>query len=201
MSEENKQELAVNDEGLDNNTVVNWESKVKELEAQNARLLFESKKHKTRHDEVEQLRGEIELFKKQKLEESGSLEEKLQFKDDENRKLQESYEGLRKQTLRANVFNAISNVAKDARDVNDLINQPEFMNMIEVEEGSLEPTQESVVSFVNTLREKKDYMFAGKKLAPMGDANPTISKPVIKPLAQMSREELADIRRAKLKTI
>ena len=61
--------------------------------------------------------------------------------------------------------------------------------MIEVNEDTLEPVGESITKFVNSLKESKEYLFKGKKVASMADSKPSIDRPMTKTSKQMNADE------------
>ena len=61
--------------------------------------------------------------------------------------------------------------------------------MIEVNDETLMPTKESIDAFVNSLKEKKKYLFKGGKIATMVDEKPVTNNPIEKKFNQMSTAE------------
>lgn len=187
MSEE-KQEVANKDEGqgLDVNELV---ARINQLESTKERLLNESKQYKTRKSEVEELQAKLKEYENKKLEEEGNWQEMLRREQEEKSSLQAKLREQSNQILKGNIFNSVANVAKDAHDISDLLAQSEYAELIEVDEERLSPSKESVEKFVNSLREKKPYLFKNKKVAAMADAKPGTDKPVHKSMQNMTMEE------------
>ena len=167
-------------------------SKLEELTSQNERLLYESKKFKTRKSDVDELRAELESYKKKELEQKGDWQSRLEMERKQREELQAKLEARDKEVLKSNIFNAVSNYAKDAHDVNDLLAQRDYASMIEIDEEKLAPTKESIHKFVDSLKEEKKYLFKGHKVASMADTKPTMEKPVQKTIKQLSQKERED---------
>jgi len=186
MSEENQSEVTPATNVEDNSKL---QAQIEQLTATNERLLSESKTNRTKRTELEELQSQIDGFKNKELESKGNWQERLEGEQEKNRKLNDALIAKDNMILKGNIVNAVSKSAKDAWDVNDLLAQSEFAKMIEVNEETLQPIQESVDNFVNSLKEQKKYLFKGGKVAPMADAKPGVNTPKDKTLKQMSNEE------------
>ena len=187
MSEQSKLEVAPGENSPNDNSDLS--AQIEQLKATNERLLSESKSNKTKRSEVEELQAQIDSFKNKELEDKGNWQERLVSEQEKNQKLNDALVAKDNMILKGNIVNAVSKSAKDAWDVNDLLAQSEFAKMIEVNEETLQPIQESVDNFVNSLKEQKKYLFKGGKVAPMADAKPGVNAPKDKTLKQMSNEE------------
>lgn len=196
---ENQHEGVTNEaegQGLDVNELV---AQINQLKSTNERLLNESKQYKTRKSEVEELQSQLKEYETKKLEEQGNWQEMLKREQEEKSQLQARLQKQQNEILKGNVYNAVANVAKDAHDISDLLAQSEYANTIEVDEDSLKPSQESIDTFVNSLREKKPYLFRPQKVAPMADAKPSVQKEAPKKSAgNMNKNELADAMKQRL---
>lgn len=193
MSNEQMQEFAAttsNDENL--NDIDALKAQIEQLESTKQRLLAESTKYKTRKSEVDELRDQLSGYKARELEQKGEWQKRLELEQEERLKLQQELQAQRKKVLKANIVSEVANYAKDAYDVNDLLSQHDYANMIEVDEEEMMPRKESIHAFVDSLREKKKYLFKGAKVASMADTKPTIEKPKPKTFNQMSDAEKQD---------
>lgn len=144
-----------------------WEVKLKQMEATNARLLEESKKYKESWQKLEAERQEKE---KTELEQKGEYETLLQREREEKAKYQKNLEEMKLKTIASNTRASLANLAKDAKDIEDLLQLGNF-DLIRMDEDTLTPTEESVVSFVNDLRTRKPHLF-NRKISTMEDASP-----------------------------
>lgn len=197
MSEEN-QEVGEQANALDTNELM---AEIEKLKSTNERLLAESKNYKTRKSEVEEMAKKLEQYEQQKLEETGNYQEMLKREQEKRRELEQNLRAKDEKILKSNVFNYVSNYAKDAHDINDLLAQREYASMIEIDDDSLEPVAESVQKFVDSLRNDKKYLFKGHKVASMADSKPTADKPREKTLAQMSDSERRKILQDSLRNL
>lgn len=186
MSDQNHEgEITANANGNNDDLV----AMVEQLKSTNERLLAESQKMKTRKDDVDSMRDTLENYKRRELEEKGNYQEMLKLADEKSNKYKAQLQSYEDKLLRSNVYNAVATAAKDAYDVDDLLAQKSFANLIEIPEGDLEPTKESIQSFVNSLKEEKKYLFKGNTVKAMADNKPAIDKPINKTVAQMNEAE------------
>lgn len=189
MQEQTQHEGASNSENSEQVSEKDLLAQIEQLKSTNERLLQESSKYKTRKSEVDEIREQLESYKKKELEQKGNFQEMLKMEQEKRMQLQNELEQRDKKLLKSNIFNAVSNYAKDAYDVNDLLAQRDYASMIEIDEDNLEPVAASIQRFVDTLKEEKKYLFKGNKVASMADTKPAIDKPIAKNLAQMSDQE------------
>jgi len=189
MSDENHEgEITANanDEG-------NLVATIEQLKSTNERLLAESQRNKSQKNEFrsefETMRDQLENYKKRELEEKGNYQEMLQMEKEKSSTYKQQLQAYEDKLLRSNVMNAVSREAKNAYDVNDLLAQKDYAKMIEIPDGELEPTKESIHSFVNSLKEDKKYLFKGNTVKSMADTKPAIEKPTNKTVAQMNAAE------------
>ena len=174
---------------------------IEQLKSTNERLLVESQKMKTRKDDVDSMRDTLENYKRRELEEKGNYQEMLKLADEKTSKYKAQLQTYEDKLLRSNVYNAVASAAKDAYDVDDLLAQKSFASLIEIPEGDLEPTKESIQSFVNSLKEEKKYLFKGNTVKAMADTKPAIDKPINKTVAQMNAAERKDYMMQQLSSI
>lgn len=201
MSEE-KQEVAPIDEGQD--VAVDLEAKLKELESQNQRLLSESQKYKVRHEKLQELEGIVKTYQQKEeqiLQEEGKITELYKREKERNEELSNLLKSRDNLTLKLNLENSLRRASNEIIDVEDVMGQSLLKDIVEYDEETLKPTDESINTFLNSLKEKKPHLFASKVVKPMADAKPVIEKPVHKPLHQMSKAERAELRAAKLKSL
>lgn len=164
-------------------------AEIERLTSTNERLLDESQTNRTKRAELEELQAQVEAFKNEKLEATGNWQERLVAEQEKNIKLSNDLKAKDNMILKGNIVNAVSKAAKDAWDVNDLLAQSEFASMIEINDVTLQPVQESIDNFVSSLKEQKKYLFKGGKIPAMADAKPSINQPKEKTMKNMSEEE------------
>lgn len=173
-------------------------TEIERLKSTNERLLQESSKYKTRKEELNTYKEQLEEYKRKELEQKGNFQEMLEMERNKCMELEQVLENKNKNLMKSNIFNAVSNYAKDAHDVNDLLAQREYSNMIEVDEETLEPNMESIHKFVDSLKENKKYLFKGNKVASMADTKPSVERPTDKPISQMTEAEKRDYLKSQL---
>lgn len=189
MSEEIKQEVAESGEGQGHVDVNELVAEINKLRSTNERLLNESKQFKTKRSELEELQNKIQSYEQKKLEEEGNWQEMLKREREEKSNLELKLKKQSNDILKANIYNSVANVAKDAFDVGDLLAQSEYASVIEVDEDNLAPDVSTIEKFVSSLRENKPYLFKGRKVAAMADGKPSINKPMAKSFNEMSQKE------------
>jgi len=201
MSDENHEgEITANanDEG-------NLVATIEQLKSTNERLLAESQRNKSQKNEFrsefETMRDQLENYKKRELEEKGNYQEMLQMEKEKSSTYKQQLQAYEDKLLRSNVMNAVSREAKNAYDVNDLLAQKDYAKMIEIPDGELEPTKESIHSFVNSLKEDKKYLFKGNTVKSMADTKPAIEKTTNKTVAQMNAAERKEYMMQQLSSI
>lgn len=194
---QNEQEFAATSNEVETNEI-DWKAEAEKLKATNERLLHESTKYKTRKNELDEYRQQLEAYKKKELEQKGNYQEMLRMEQEKRLELENELKQRDQRLMKSNIFNAVANYAKDAYDVNDLLAQRDYAKMIEIDEETLEPTSQSIQSFVDSLKNDKKYLFKGNKIAAMADTKPAIDKPREKQLNQMTKDELADFMRNSL---
>lgn len=164
-------------------------AKIEQLQSTNERLLNESKTYKSKSQEYQELQQKLKSLEDEKLQKEGNWQEMIKRLQEEKSSVEQKLRQKDNEILKSNVYSTVANIAKDAHDIDDLLAQSEFSKMIEVDEESLKPVKESVDMFVGKLREVKPYLFKNKKVASMGDARPSIDKPIQKDVKQMNQDE------------
>ena len=167
-------------------------AEIEKLKSTNERLLAESNKYKTRKSEVEDIKQQLEDYKKKELESGGNWEEMLELERQKRAELQQELEMRDKKLMASNIYNAVSKHAKDAHSIDDLLEKKAYVNMLEIDEDSLSPTEESVKLFVDSLKKDKTYLFKGHEVPSMSDTKPTVEKPKPKSIKQLSQKERED---------
>lgn len=201
MSDEQTQEVAQETANAESSKDTNLVAEIEKLKSTNERLLAESNKYKTRKTELEEYKQKIDAYEQKKLEETGNWQEMLELERKKRSELEQSLKQRDNQILKSNVFNHVANYAKDAYDVNDLLAQRSYADMIEINEDSLEPTSESVQKFVDTLKADKKYLFKGHKVTSMADEKPSTSKPQTKKIESMTKDELIEFSKSNVSSL
>lgn len=143
---------------------------VQQLKSSNERLLGESKNWKSKYQEV---KGEVEKVEQHKLEEKKDWQGLLDLQKRKTEEIENKYGSLKKETMRRSLQLEVAKYAKDAHDVMDI-----YSNLPEDQVAYNEQTMsfEGVKDAVDSLREKKNYLFTRPDLPTMASSRPETQK-------------------------
>ena len=156
---------------------------IAKLKTTNERILMESKERKEKYQELKSARDTEE---KTKLEENENWKELLDKSTGEKGLLVEELKSMRVKTLKTALANEVQKHAKDAFNINDIVGNLDS-SLIKIDEENF--TFEGIADAVNSLRDKKYYLFDTGKKTSMVDGRPGMGKPKKKDLSEMSMEE------------
>lgn len=125
---------------------------IESLSSSKERILEESKDYKTKFNS---LRTEVEGAERLKLEDSENWKELLDIEKNKNFDAQEEMKTLKQRTVRSNINLAVSRLAPDAHDTEDLMKLLEFGDMQINEDLSVS----GLDNLVKGIRESKPWMF------------------------------------------
>jgi hypothetical protein len=164
--------------------------RLEELESTNKRLLEESKGYKKQATDY---KSKLELFEKKKVEESGDISAKLELELKEKEKLLSENKTLRAKTLKNNIRAAISNVAKDVYDMDDFLNQPKFVSILEdgIDGENLTVSEEAAKTYANAVLKEKPWMKRNSSQEEVDATRPNV-KETTKNVASKSYDELKE---------
>lgn len=134
------------------------DQRLKDLEASNQRLLSESKQWKEKYQTAAQQR---EAEERAKLEKEGDLKTVLQRVEAEKNDVLKQLNQTKGKVLRENIRTTLLKIAPDVYDVDDLVNQPQFKDILEsgVDKESLELSMEQAKVFAQKVKETKPHLF------------------------------------------
>jgi hypothetical protein len=140
------------------NQTADIDQRLKELEASNQRLLSESKQWKEKYQTAAQQR---EAEERAKLEKEGDLKSVLQRVEQEKDQALKELSQTRGKVLRENIRTTLLKIAPDVYDVDDLVNQPQFKDILEsgVDKDKLELSTEQAKVFAQKVKESKPHLF------------------------------------------
>lgn len=166
--------------------------RLEELEGTNKRLLEESKTAKQKAQEAQKA---LEDAEKERLEKSGDLKAQLERERKEKEKLMSDNKSLKGKTLRENLKSALKEHAKDAHDIEELLNQPRYKDYLEkaVDGEELSVSGEAIKEYVNKVREAKPFLFKNLKQETVEGGKPgggKIEKPNLKTLSNAELDKL-----------
>lgn len=141
-------------------------AELEKLKATNQRLLDESVQYKNKYKEVKE---SVEKQTKQKLEEEENFKALYEQTEKKFYETQNQLNDYKKQILKKDLAFKVANVAKDAYDIDDVLNRlPREMLKIDEETGEVSGVDEAV----SYLKEKKWYLFNQQKNTGMSDQRP-----------------------------
>lgn len=143
-------------------------AQIKKMEDSNARLLEESKGYKSKY---QSLKAEVEGSEKIKLTENEQWKELDEINKNEIHKLTERLKITEKKALKKDLNFKVAAVAKDAHDVNDIINAlPKDLLKIDEEDQTINGIDEAV----NSVRTSKPWLFNTEKKSGMTSKRPVM---------------------------
>lgn len=164
--------------------------RIEQLESTNKRLLDESKGFKK---EASEYKSKLEQFEKKKIDESGDISAKLEHELKEKEKLLSENKSLRAKTLKHNIRNIIGQFAKDVYDMDDFLNQPKFLNILEegIDAENLTISEDAAKAFTNAVLKEKPWMQKKSFQEQVDTTKPNV-KEVSQSFAAKSYDELKE---------
>lgn len=146
------------------------EKELENLKGSNERLIGENTKYKTRAQEVESKLSEAE---KQKLEDEGKLQERLDLEKRERLNLESKFEQQKSVVLTEKLKAGLAKACPDAHGnaIDLMLNVKEHRELLKIDEDNL--TVDGVNDFVSKLRETHDFFFNQKKLPETENRTPS----------------------------
>jgi hypothetical protein len=128
------------------------------LKASNDRLLKESKDWKTK---AQSYGSQAEELERAEAEKSKNHQKLVEIERKRVAELQAKLKSRDESTLQANLKAAVLKAAPDVIDVEDVMNQPKYLPLLQagVDMDSLSVTDEAVKHFVSTLQKDKAHLF------------------------------------------
>lgn len=141
-------------------------ARMEKLESTNNRLLEESKTWKNKYRE---LSSDVEARQKQELEKTENWKDLLEIEKNKRAEYEAQLRDTKKAVLQKELNFKVATAAKDAYDVDDIINNlPKEMISIDEESLSVSGIDEAI----NFVREKKPHLFVREKKSGMPSARP-----------------------------
>jgi len=147
---------ASNPEGEKTEVKLDLMSEIEQIKATNQRLLEESKKWKERAQKIEQ---DYELKAEEELSKEKDINKILEAERKRTEKLMKENKEIRQKTLETNIRATVSKFAKDVNDIDDLLNQPKYSDILKrgIDRDSLSLDEEVAKEFVDTVLQAKPY--------------------------------------------
>lgn len=131
--------------------------RLEQLEATNKRLLEESKKYKEKAKNYE---SEVERATEESISKEKDLSKVLEAERKRIEKLSSENKSMKQKTLQANIFNTVAKYASDVNDIEDLLNQPKYGEILKrgIDTDSLSLDEEVAKEYVETVLKAKPYL-------------------------------------------
>lgn len=175
-------------EGQQNVNVSELMERLKQLESTNARLLDENKKHKSRSRDA---MTELEKIQSTTLEKEGDLQKILEAEKRKAEELADRFTSLKAKTIKANMRATVAKFASDVHDIDDLLNQPKYFDLLRtgIDEDSLEVNEEVAKDYVKKVTEAKPWLRKSVQAVGAVTTRPGYSETKAKDISAMTREE------------
>jgi hypothetical protein len=172
---------------------IDLSSELEKLKATNARLLEESRKYKERAQRIEQ---EYEQKSEEELSKEKDVNKVLEAERKRVEKLARENKEIKQKTLQANIFNTVSKFARDVNDLEDLLNQPRFADVLKkgIDKDNLTLDEDVAKEYVETVLSAKPYLRKQPEATTVMTKKPRYdgSSTGTKPLDQMSAKEIEE---------
>lgn len=167
--------------------------RLEQLEATNKRLLEESKKYKEKAKAYE---SEVEKATEESLSKEKDLSKVLEAERKRLEKLAKENKEMKQKTLQSNIFQTISRYASDVNDIEDLLNQPKYGEILKrgIDADSLSLDDEVAKEYVETVLKAKPYLRKQPEATTMMTKKPSYDPKSggVKSLDQMSAKEIEE---------
>ena len=167
--------------------------RLEQLEATNKRLLEESKKYKEKARTYE---AEVEKATEESISKEKDLAKVLDAERKRLEKLAKDNKELKQKTLQSNIFQTISKYAQDVNDIEDLLNQPKYGEILKrgIDADSLSLDEEVAKEYVETVLKAKPYLRKQPEATTMMTKKPGYDPKSggAKSLDQMSSKEIEE---------
>ena len=159
-------------------------ARLEKLESTNARILEESKSHKSKY---QGLKSSVEEKEKAQLTENEQWKELLEMEKNKSSEFESRLRDQSKMTLKKEINFKVATLAGDAHDVNDIISAlPKDLISINEEELSVNGIDEAV----NSVRDSKPWLFKQESKSGMASGRPVVDNSAVDDLLT-NEEKLA----------
>jgi predicted nuclease with TOPRIM domain len=175
MSEENKVNEGSKADGEHQKADVNEVMKrIEQLESTNKRLLDESKSWK---NQATDFKSKLDENEKNKVAQSGDDKQLLEYEKKQREKIEGENKKLKAKTLDQAIKNVVGKYAKDAHNIDDVLNQPQFGHILKagIDAENLTVDETAAKDFVNAVFEAKPYMRKNSQQAGVDSSRPKTS--------------------------
>jgi len=171
---------------------VDYEAEFKRLKATNERLLEESKKNKEKYRTVE---SELERISEESTGKEKDVNKILSEKEKKLEKIANENKKLKAETLNSRIRASVSRFAEDVVDIDDLLNQPKFSDILKrgIDVDELSVDDDVIKEYVETVLKAKPHFRKQAEATTMMTKKPGFSTSNNKSVEQMTAKELEEL--------
>ena len=172
--------------------VIDFEAEVTRLKATNARLLEESRKNKEKYRTVE---SEFERINDEVAGKEKDINKVLSEKERKLEKISNENKRLKAETLNSRIRTSISKYSDDVVDLDDLLNQPKFAEILKrgIDVEDLTVDDDVMKEYVDTVLKAKPHLRKQSEATTVMTRKPGFSPSQNKSIDQMSVKEIEEM--------
>lgn len=172
--------------------VTDFEAEVTRLKATNARLLEESRKNKEKYRTVE---SEFERINDEVAGKEKDINKVLSEKERKLEKISNENKRLKAETLNSRIRTSISKYSDDVVDLDDLLNQPKFAEILKrgIDVEDLTVDDDVMKEYVDTVLKAKPHLRKQSEATTVMTRKPGFSPSQNKSIDQMSVKEIEEM--------
>lgn len=171
---------------------IDYDAEIKRLKATNERLLEESKKHKEKYQQVS---AEFEKISEETVGKEKDINKILEAERKKAERIANENKKLKAETLNSRIRSAISKFADDVIDLDDLLNQPKFGDILKrgIDVDELSVDEDVMKEYVETVLKAKPHLRKQPEATAMLTKKPGFSATSSKSLDQMTTKEMEEL--------
>jgi len=157
---------------------VNLEETLKKMEQTNARLLEESRKNKERAKQLEAETKRLEAEREEQLlSKEKDVSKVLELERKKAEKLSNETKKLKQEILQSRIRQAVSKYATNVVDVDDVLNQPQYFEILKrgIDHDELTVSEDCVKEYVETVLKAKPHYIAKPEVTTVMTKKPSFS--------------------------
>lgn len=171
---------------------IDYDAEIKRLKATNERLLEESKKHKEKYQQVS---AEFEKISEETVGKEKDINKILEAERKKAERIANENKKLKAETLNSRIRSAIAKFADDVIDLDDLLNQPKFGDILKkgIDVDELSVDEDVMKEYVETVLKAKPHLRKQPEATAMLTKKPGFSATSSKSLDQMTTKEMEEL--------
>lgn len=173
-------------------TAAELAEQLKSVQATNARLLEESKKYKEKSRLTE---AELEKLSEDNNGKEKDVNKLIDAERKKSEKIAIENKKLKSETLNSRIRNAVAKYAGDVNDLDDLLNQPKYGDILKrgIDVDELTVDEEAVKEFVAAVLKDKPYLRKQPEATTMMTKKPNFQMEKGKTLDSMTTKEIEEM--------